>query len=193
MAKSSAASSSSEHEEEIFTIKCGLVSKCKNDQLFQRIQEDVETISRWAVESSDYVHYVLNKEFEAKNFPNSKINFETYFNQLKVGKTSTRESYQCVLEYQDIRDEFGLMNYDIGNQNSGLFTIKQYETMFINNIVIHAYKRVDQFLKNVQKLVFNEIATTSEAKQTLYSRRKNVLDHVFNCARTITSSCNYTR
>lgn len=165
---------------DVQSIKAGLFSKCKNEKVFDKIQEDVCMISRWTVEASIYIHFRLNRDFENGIFPKKKIKFSQYFNELKFNHTAaTRKRFKVDPEYGFLRKEFKLSDYD-SKQNLYVFAQRQYEAAFKTNIKTHAYKHVGKFLSVVQRRILNKNPTNPKEKYDLFCDRRNVLDYTFN-------------
>lgn len=124
-------------------VKCGLSKKCKSPILFSAIQDDVEAISSLTVEVSVYMHFKLNKDWANGVF--KKIIFLDYFYALKKGGLS---KYELDIEYKSLRGRH-LKDLHDGSYRSNIFCFaaRQYETVFVNNIWIHAYKRLRNFLR----------------------------------------------
>lgn len=164
-----------------YSIKTGLFGRCLKKEVFDQIQQDVEKISRLTIEASIYIHFRLYRDFSNGIFPTKKIKFEHYFHQLKVNKTkSTKLKYKLDdSEYQSFRYEFKLQQYDV-KQNIFNYAVNQYETNFITNISTHAYKHVNKFLNVVQRKILKKASTTKGEKYSLYKKRRDVLNYVFN-------------
>lgn len=134
-------------EEKYLTVKCGLHKKCLNQQLFVAIQDDVAEISRLTVEVSVYLHYKLSKEWSSGHFPT--ISFLDYFYALC---DKSKAKYDMDLAYKSIRGEYISKKYNHSYRSNLLvFAAKQYETIFSNNIWMHAYTRLRRFLYQFEK------------------------------------------
>lgn len=136
-------------QKELFTVKRGLHSQCIEEEVYRRIQDDVQEMSKLLVEFSIYTHYILNKKWANNDF--TKVRFLDHFYVLSAvrnanmsTKTETMDSEYMRLRVDNIN---GLHNRS-GKSNSIVFAAKQYETSFNNNIWMHAYVRVKRFLKN---------------------------------------------
>lgn len=94
-----------------FTIKCGFKQFCKNQNLYDKINADVEELSIWIVEASIYINYIFNKMLynSPEAIIESKPNFLDYFYHLK-GKS--RAKYELDDVYNQIRSKVGLEKYN---------------------------------------------------------------------------------
>lgn len=139
---------------EMVTIKCGLKHVCPDAVVFERINADVVEISDLMVEASIYAHFCLSKDLQSGQYDvNKKIDFFKFFYSLKIVRRQNKKKpnqYNKDMEYNQIREKYKLRNYD-GDKRTNLivFAVKQYETVFVNNIWMHMYTRVRRFCKSV--------------------------------------------
>lgn len=128
-------------------VKCGLFKQCKDALVFSAIQRDVEAISALTIEVSIYMHYKLYKDWASDVY--EKIKFLDYFYALKKGSNS---KFDLDHEYKSIRGRQLKDTPDGSNRlNWFYFAARQYETIFVNNIWIHAYKRLRTFLNRFEE------------------------------------------
>lgn len=126
---------------EIVVVKRGLHSVCKNDTVYNRIQEDVREMSSLIVESSIYIHYVLMKRWKDENF--ESLNFLDLFYHLMQKK---KAKYTIDYEYEKLRITMPL--YDSSYRpNIYRDACNQYETIFHNNMWMHSYNRLRRYFK----------------------------------------------
>lgn len=132
-------------EEQIKVVKCGINKVVRDDEILKKINEDVLEISQLVYEVSLYIMYDIHAQLEDGRFNGEKINFLSYFYSL----LDTKKNSKSVL-YENLRASFGLGKYS-KSYRSNLF-IQQaqlYETVFENNIWMHAWNRVRKFLHKI--------------------------------------------
>lgn len=126
----------------ITSVKCGLRTRIRSQVLFDGILDDVREMSALAVETSLYIMFKLQRQWERGEFPTSKIKFLPYFYHVLH---NNKEKYKIDPNYVKVRGSIGY--YD-GSARTNIFTqlSKVYETNFINNIIVHGYKRLRAYL-----------------------------------------------
>lgn len=137
-------------DEKITTIKCALNTICKDDEIYQQIQNDVAEISGLFCEASIYINFVLYKNWNNGIFSKNIYKFLQYFYHLMSEKNI---KYELDSEYKNIRcSKFSNYFYD-SSYRSNLFVAQAnlYTTNFHNNIFEHAYKRFVDFCINLKK------------------------------------------
>lgn len=131
----------------IKTVKCALQKRCKNEDLYNRIQLDVSEMSALAVEASIFINYDLSRRFANGEFPDEKIPFGRYFRALL--RTNADNFHLEFPDYHAIRpNNLGFYDGSIRN-NIIQDQINQYETAFHNNLKLHAWDRLRRFFKYV--------------------------------------------
>lgn len=122
-------------------MKCALKKRCKNQELFDQIQEDVREMSALAVEASRYCHFDLMRHFEQNIFPTQKIDFSFYFRALLTQNPGWLDP-----AYSQIRGNLRFYSNEC-RSNIMVDLISQYETAFKNNLKVHGYSRMRKFFK----------------------------------------------
>lgn len=148
-------------EQDLSTVKCALRKRCKNEEVYNAIQEDVTMISSLAVEASRYIHFMLSAYFSNDIFDintifppsakrvrraqqlqrqvEEKIDFGYYFYALLP-----KYADQLHPVYREMRGNLPL--YDISHRSNLMIdVIKQFKTSIRNNIVVHAWTRIKKF------------------------------------------------
>lgn len=169
------------YDERISTIKCALNSICKNDLIYEQIQQDVREMSGLCCEFSIYVNFVLYKNWNNGIFPVEKYNFLQYFYHLMSKKAV---KYEIDSDYKIIRlKEFSNYFYN-SSKRSNIFIEKAnlFETNFHNNLFIHAYKRIRRFLYNFcsDKVVVYQTLDTLFTKNSKYKPNYGLIDVMKN-------------
>lgn len=155
-------------EIQVFSVKCGLNSKCIDKDLLRQIQLDVVEMSKLLVEMSIYTHYMLNKNWRRGDF--TKPKFLDYFYALSTTGKQSRKNDTIDTGYRNLRQGNVKNIANRSNKSNPIvFAAKQYQTIFNNNISMHAYSRIKRFLNLFDK-----------DKKRLYE----TLDYLFNSSST---------
>lgn len=139
---------------ETVVVKRGLHSTCKHEEVYNKIQKDVNEMSSLIVESSINIHFTLMKRWQAGDF--SPVKFLNYYYPLMLKKKS---QYILDPDYEKLRGTLPL--YDSAyRSNIFVDSANQYEVIFHNNIWMHGYNRLRRYFKfeNDKKKVYNTLA-----------------------------------
>lgn len=158
-------------------IKCSLNQFVADLDVKKQIEKDVLAVSRASIEASIYIHHILYQKYSQDEFPEREYNFVHYFKHLVQQKTEkTINQYVIDPEYQALREQFGLpTKYDI-EPNLIVYAANTYATAFKNNIWMHLYNRVNNFLRHVQLLILNKDFETNKAE--LNQQRNDTVKYV---------------
>lgn len=154
------------------TVKCALRKRCKNQILFDRINDDVREMSALAVEASRYFHFIQMRNFRDGEFPQEPIDFAHYFYSLLDKNIDNSEHRALDPEYRALRPNIPFYNNSF-RSNVMTDLVTQYRTVFKNNLKMHAYSRMRKFFKS---LVITE---DDEVVEIEYSDIRNTLNYLF--------------
>ena len=127
-------------------------SFCKDEKVYNAIQEHVLEMSTFFVEYSYYFQYIAYTHLHQGTWndfiTSSKNIFMDLFYHLKQ---KSKDKYQLNTDYELLRIKNNLSKYNVVCSNSMIFLATQYETILKNNIFMHAYNRIRKFFKNHTK------------------------------------------
>jgi hypothetical protein len=130
-----------------------------------------------AREASLYIYFDLMTQLTDNCFNKRKIKFDKYFMDLVriVGRKTTKRHF-ATAEYEALRNRFQLDQYNCSFRSNLIQGLAHtYETAFTNNLWMHAYNRVRNFIKksnaeNDKKILYqnmNYLFTTDKGQKTL--------------------------